>query len=549
MAHVVLGPLLRYIAEREATVWVETDVACDVAVLGRKQRTFRVGTHHYALVCIEGLEPGSDQEYGVDLDGERAWPLPNDPFPPPRIRTLDAAETIRLSFGSCRVATRHHHPYSLKKDDSSLGREIDALYALAMRMRDEPRSDWPHLLALLGDQVYADETSPGTHEFIRSRRDPEQPPGLEVADFEEYCRLYYDSWQDAGIRWLFSTVATAMIFDDHDVHDDWNTSGTWIREYRAKPWWDERIVGAFTSYWLYQHIGNLSPRELDDDALYREVRDSGRDNEPRLEEFAFKADRETEGTRWSFRRDIGGTRLVMMDSRAGRDVEDDRHRSMLDEKEWHWLDEQLTGDVDHLLLGTSLPVLLAPGMYHLEAWNEALCAGAWGGLAARLGEKLRQGLDLEHWSAFQESFRRLVGIVREVGTGRRGTPPASIVALSGDVHHAYVAEVAWPRGTGMRAPFFQAVCSPFRNPLDSRERKAILAAASRPAEAVARLLARAARVPDPPIRWRLRERPVFDNQVATLEIRGRELRLRIDRAIPADAHVPTLECVSEQRLA
>ena len=188
-------------------------------------------------------------------------------------------------------------------------------------------------------------------------------------------------------------------------------------------------------------------------------------------------------------------------------------------------------------------------MYHLEAWNEAVCAGAWGGPFAKLGEKLRQGLDLEHWSAFQESFRRLVAMVKEVGTGRRGEPPASIVVLSGDVHHAYVAEVGWPRGTDMKSGFFQAVCSPFRNPLDSRERKAILAAASKPAEAIARLFARSAGVADPPIRWRLREPPVFDNQVATLEIRGRELRLRIDKAIPADAHVPTLECVSRQRLA
>jgi hypothetical protein len=549
MPHIVLGPVLRYVGEHEATVWVETDGPCEVEVLGHTQRTFRVGTHHYALVCIDGLEAGSEHEYDVKLDGERAWPLENDAFPPPRIRTLKKDETIRLSFGSCRVSTHHHHPYSLKKDDSELGREVDALYALALRMRSEPTAAWPHVLVLLGDQVYADETSPGTHEFIRSRRDISKEPGLQVADFEEYCRLYYDSWQDPAIRWLFSTVSTAMIFDDHDVHDDWNTSGTWIREYRAKPWWDERIVGAFTSYWLYQHVGNLSPRELDDDGLYCDVRDSGRDNEPRLEEFALKADRETEGARWSYCRDIGSTRLVMMDSRAGRVVDDDRHRSMLDENEWQWLDEHVQGGFDHLLLGTSLPLLLAPGMYHLEAWNEAVCAGAWGGPASRLGEKLRQGLDLEHWSAFQESFRRLVKMVEEVGTGRRGEAPASIVVLSGDVHHAYVAEVGWPNGTGMKSGFFQAVCSPFRNPLDNRERSAIRAAASKPAEAAGRLLARSAGVKDPPIRWRLRDDPVFDNQVATLEIRGRELMLRMHRAIPADAHVPTLERVTEQRLA
>ena len=85
-------------------------------------------------------------------------------------------------------------------------------------------------------------------------------------------------------------------------------------------------------------------------------------------------------------------------------------------------------------------------MHYLEAWNEALCDGAWGPVGARVGEKFRQGLDLEHWAAFGESLERMMGIVQAVGTGERGEPPATIVALSGDVHHAYLAEVALPEG-------------------------------------------------------------------------------------------------------
>src|SRR3712207_8062569 len=42
-------------------------------------------------------------------------------------------------------------------------------------------------------------------------------------------------------------------------------------------------------------------------------------------------------------------------------------------------------------------------------------------------------------------------------------PISSIVTLSGDVHHAYLAEVAYPRGSGVRSAVWQAVCSPFRN--------------------------------------------------------------------------------------
>ena len=57
-----------------------------------------------------------------------------------------------------------------------------------------------------------------------------------------------------------SRPCPAMIFDDHDVHDDWNMSWRWVQEMRSKPWWEARIVGAFMSYWIYQHLGNLSPR-------------------------------------------------------------------------------------------------------------------------------------------------------------------------------------------------------------------------------------------------------------------------------------------------
>ena len=99
------------------------------------------------------------------------------------------------------------------------------------------RATGPTLLLLLGDQVYADEVSPATRDVIRARRRrPSEPPGEEVADFEEYTSLYHESWGEPAIRWLLSTVSTAMIFDDHDVHDDWNISAAWVeRDARASP--------------------------------------------------------------------------------------------------------------------------------------------------------------------------------------------------------------------------------------------------------------------------------------------------------------------------
>jgi hypothetical protein len=546
MTQLVLGPLLRYVDETQATVWVETDASCEVEVLGRRVLTFNVEGHNYGLVPIRELEPGAIYEYEVALDGERRWPELGSEFPASSIRTVDPEGTLKLVFGSCRVAVPHEPPYSLTKDEDDRGREIDALYALALRMRERPSDQWPQLLLCLGDQVYADEDAPRTREFIRARRDVSKPPHEEVADFEEYTRLYWESWGDPTLRWCLSTVGTAMIFDDHDVHDDWNTSEAWLEEIRAQPWWEERIVSALMSYWVYQHLGNLSPQELEDNELLKRVKQAD-DGGAILREFATQVDHTVDGSRWSFSRRLGRTKLIVFDSREGRVLEG-RRRKIVDDREWEWIERHATGDVDHLLLADTLPLLLTPGEHYLEAWNEAVCAGAWGRMMSRLGERVRRALDLEHWAAFSDSFHRLVELIRAVGAGERGRPPASVILLGGDVHHAYLAQVAFRQGTQAKSAVYQAVCSPLRNALDSHERLVVRAGVRRPVIFLTRALARAAGVPHPEIRWRLAQKPTFDNQFATLELRGSRAVLRIERIVPGDWKRPRIETSLERVL-
>jgi hypothetical protein len=549
MPNLVLGPLLRYVGDSCAVIWVETDGDCEVSVLGTTSNTFTVADHHYAVVRAEGLTPGKRYAYEVELDGERVWPLPDSPFPPSSFRARPKPPPLRISFGSCRTGAPHEDPYTRSKDDHDEGRELDALRALALRMAHQDPDDWPDLLLLLGDQVYADEVSPQTREFVEAKRDMSAEPGPIALDFEEYTRLYRESWSDPVIRWLLSTVSSAMIFDDHDVHDDWNISAAWVEEMGATDWWEEHIIGAIMSYWIYQHAGNLSPDEQDRDGLLARCHEAG-DVEGLLREFAQHSAHTTDGVRWSYHRDLDGARLLVIDSRAGRCLAEG-DRSMLDEEEWRWVADQMEGDFDHLLIASSLPWLLAPGMHYLEAWSEAVCGGAWGSLAARHGERVRQGLDLEHWAAFTESFERLAELQRQVGAGERGKPPASIVTLSGDVHHAYLSEVAFRRGSGVQSAVYQAVCSPLRNPLDKPERRAMKLAASRPAHALARALAHTAGVRDPSVNWRAVDgSPWFDNQVASLRIDGASNVLRLDKAVPGPTdQEPGLERVLERPLA
>ena len=555
MPNLILGPLLRYTGENDATVWVETDGPCEVEVTAgdssHRASTFHVEGHYYALVRVTDLTPGTAYEYSVTLGGERRWPESGSGFPPSFIRTIGPERPFRLAFGSCRITLPQKPPYTLKKDQDKRGRGADALYALAESMRRELPSAtnaWPDALLLLGDQVYADEVSLGTLEFIRSRRNAREGPGETVADFEEYTHLYYDSWGEPEIRWLLSTVPSAMIFDDHDVHDDWNTSQAWVDKMKSTSWWDERITGGLMSYWIYQHLGNLSPRELDNDGMFRKVCEA-EDAGPLLREFARDANREAAGKRWSYYRDFGRVRLLVVDTRAGR-VLDEGRRSIVDDEEWRWIEEHASGSFDHLLIGTSLPFLVPPALHHAETWNEAVCGGVWGTLAARGGEILRQAVDLEHWSAFGNSFEKLVALLRSVGSGRAGAdPPASVIVLSGDVHHGYLAEANLQAGE-VQSAVYQAVCSPMRNTLGRAERLVMLFGWSRLGNTLWRTLARLAGAREMGITWHLmHEQPWFDNHIGTLKLRGREASLKIEQPSSHALGGQRLHKVFEHRLA
>ena len=524
-----LGPLMRHVTETSAAVWVETAAAAEVTVAVEgaswSARTFRVHDHHYALVECTDLEPGTVAAYTVAVDGEHAWPPPDGydglELPPPVIATVKPGKPPRIAFGSCRTSVSHD-----EAGNSTHG--VDALRAYALAMggvtMDVDELPWPDLVLFLGDQVYADETTEEMREFIASRRSLDEPPGEELKDYEEYAHLYCLAWSDPVNRWLLSTLPSAMIFDDHDIRDDWNTSAQWRDEMRATEWWHGRIVAGLASYWVYQHLGNLTPDERARDEIWQHVVSHTGDDEidlsAVLDAFAERVDEQPETYRWSFCRDLNGSRVIMVDSRAARVL--DGERNMLDADEMAWLDEQMQGGFDHVFVGTSLPFLLPEGLHHLEAFDEALAGGAWGRLGARFGETLRQVVDLEHWGAFQKGFRQVAEMAAEVAVGRRGPAPRTVTFLSGDVHHSYVSQVLDSPGPGQ---IVQAVCSPIRNPLPRSMRFATAALSYGIAGPLGLLAAKSAKVPDPPFRWERVQGPWFDNNLATLEVKDEGLEM------------------------
>jgi phosphodiesterase/alkaline phosphatase D-like protein len=181
----LLGPMLRYVDETSASIWVETRADClvSVHVEGRswQARTFAVHGHHFALVEVDRLEPGSLSPYRVEIDGVPVWPDADSEYPASVIATRAPGQRSRIAFGSCRTSVPHD-----KSGNRTHG--VDSLRAFARAVADG-RETRPDLLLFLGDQVYADSTTKEMQAFIRSRRDIHEEPGKELKDFEEYAHL------------------------------------------------------------------------------------------------------------------------------------------------------------------------------------------------------------------------------------------------------------------------------------------------------------------------------------------------------------------------
>ncbi|WP_239152830.1 alkaline phosphatase D family protein [Virgisporangium aliadipatigenens] len=521
----ILGPVLRRVEDGRATVWVEAARPGTVEIRAgdstASEGTFTAHGHHYGFVLLEGLPPKASTPYSVYLNGEKVWPPVGYNYPPPVIRTRPDEAPVRVLFGSCRESSPLHTADRLPPD---------ALDAYAVRLAaafdsaGQPPDEWPDLLMLLGDQVYADEVSPTMKRYLDARERGPNAPETQVADFHEYTQLYVDSWTDPDIRWLLSTVPSVMIFDDHEIIDDWNISGAWRHDIAREPWWATRISAGLASYWVYQHLGNLRPDELAGDPVLAAVRASPQDASAVLDAFGRDADARTVPYRWSYAFDLGRTRIVVLDNRAGRQLSEGK-RSMLAPEVWDWFDKQVEGDYDHLLVGASLPWLMPPAVHHVEAASERFAESP-RPRVRRYAEKMRRAVDLEHWAAFHDAFDALTGVLKRVADRPDG--PATVNVLSGDVHHSYVARAE----LGTRSPVYQLTCSPVHNKLPGFMKPAMRFAWSRFAALMGRGVARAAGLARPDFRWTRLAGPVYLNAISEVYMDGRHARVRIEGTKP-----------------
>jgi subtilisin family serine protease len=122
--------------------------------------------------------------------------------------------------------------------------------------------------------------------------------GKHAADFAEYAYFYERAWTTTrNVRVALAQIPTFLIFDDHEITDDWNFDMSWVRmlhnQKDALLMWPKTLTDGLAAYWVYQGWGNKPPSEWDGNdprvKALDDARKQGLDALPKLRECIHRA--------------------------------------------------------------------------------------------------------------------------------------------------------------------------------------------------------------------------------------------------------------------
>lgn len=271
------------------------------------------------------------------------------------------------------------------------------------------------------------------------------PPGLDAGNSERYAR---ESRAIAdfrtglpAVRRALAHLPVAMVFDDHDITDDWNLSREWEDVAYGHPF-SRRVIGnALIAYLLHQAWGNR-PEAFASDALLAQVQAAldapgGEAHDALIERLLHWRD-------WHY---VWPTTppLMVLDSRTHRwrsEVSPRRPSGLMD---WEALTDLQQALRDHpaVLLVASAPIF---GVKLIETLQRVF---------SFFGRPLL--VDAENWMSHPGAASAMLNIFRHPRT------PQTFVVLSGDVHYSFVYDVELrPRGRRkepVQGPHIWQICS------------------------------------------------------------------------------------------
>ena len=253
--------------------------------------------------------------------------------------------------------------------------------------------------------------------------EPELPPEFRDTFHREHRILQAFVAGLPKVARLLAHQPTLMIFDDHDVTDDWNLSAEWESTAYGHPL-SRRIIGnALLAYLLCQAWGNAPDRVSEAvEQLESVLNGVGADGEldPQRQDSCIEWLLRFQG--WQYQ--IPGTpHLVVLDTRTRRwrsERNPARPSGLMD---WEALSE-----MQQALLDKPCVVVVSPapmfGVKLIEIIQK---------LFTLAGKPLL--VDAENWMAHRGAARVMLNIFRHSRT------PGNYVVLSGDVHYSYVYDI------------------------------------------------------------------------------------------------------------
>ncbi|SDV04072.1 alkaline phosphatase D family protein [Pseudomonas mucidolens] len=254
------------------------------------------------------------------------------------------------------------------------------------------------------------------------------PPRLDDEERARYAReqLQVDRFRDGlnGVARVFAHVSCLMIFDDHDVTDDWNLSAQWEATAYGNPF-SKRIIGnALLAYMLCQGWGNNPDAfaALLNKTLALTTAAQTRDNHLDASAQDELLSELLKFQQWHYVLPTSPA-LVVLDTRTRR------WRSEFTLKQPSGLlDWEALSELQHELLDHPSAIIVSPtpifGVKLIEAIQKVF---SWCGYPLLV--------DAENWMAHRGAAQVILNIFRHSRT------PGNYVILSGDVHYSFVYEV------------------------------------------------------------------------------------------------------------
>jgi phosphodiesterase/alkaline phosphatase D-like protein len=293
---------------------------------------------------------------------------------------------LTFGFGSC------HMPYAEAEDGTVIVREADA--AIYPAIRDDLQRAGASLFLLAGDQIYSDELEPISVRQALPRTSDELPQLSELV--HRYRRNYRGFFNQTGFRSLREAFPTLCIWDDHDIYDNWGSTG------EKTPADLLLFDAACQTYAEYQHARN--PDGDEDRPPFHWIQ------------------------RW------GDVALVALDVRGARDYE---RGVMAGPAQWEWLLTWLAGEASRnfstIFITSSVPVA------HTARWFTHM----FDFVPTRFKESIR-----DRWSStgFIKSRDQLLEALFD---WEARAPHRQVVILSGDVHCASAFTIRRRNGGGV----------------------------------------------------------------------------------------------------